>query len=83
MSAHELFRSFLLDRGLTYRRAGELLGCSGTMVFHLVRGDRPPGLTLAVTIERVTDGWARGPIRPWQWLVAANDNEPPAEDGAA
>lgn len=86
MSAPALLRAFRRDRGLSAARLATLIGVTRQMVHHLERGERPPGLALAVRIERLTDGWARGPIRPWQWLPVANDNDvpvPPAAEGAA
>lgn len=44
------------------------LKCHPTMVAYLENHRRRPGLALAVRIERMTDGWAKGPIRPWMWV---------------
>lgn len=47
--------------GRSYRVAGELLGCDGSLVRKIEIGDRRPGLTLANTLKRVigipTESW--------------------------
>lgn len=70
MEAGPLLEDFRVHRQLTYQALAERLGCTRGMAHQLCSGTKRPGLELAVRIERATDGWAKGPIRPWQWVAA-------------
>lgn len=68
MRASELLEEFRRTRGMSLRQLARALKCSHVMVHHVCHGTKAPGLALAVAIERVTDGWWRGPIRPHMWV---------------
>lgn len=52
------------------------------MVGHLERGDRTPGLELAVRIESVTASWPLGPIRCHEWIAESKPRERAADRAA-
>lgn len=52
-----------------------LLGCDPSMVNKIEKGSRTVrDLDLAHLIERLTAGWAKGPIRMQEWLVVQHDS---------
>lgn len=61
------FRRWLIEQDLTLKDAGDLLGCSFSMVRMIGSGERRPGRALACAIERATRNWPLGPIRPEEW----------------
>lgn len=61
------------ETGLTNKAAASLLGCDPSFVSHVANGKRRPGLPLAVAIERETERWTGGAIRPREW----EDPHPP------
>jgi hypothetical protein len=46
------------------------LGCDPSYLAHLLREDsrRRPGIEFAVSLERATQAWDRGPILPKHWV---------------
>jgi transcriptional regulator with XRE-family HTH domain len=78
MSAQERLASFRRCYGLSREDIAEKLAVYPSMIGHLERGDRSPGLDLAVRIEALTASWPLGPIRCHEWVA-----EPKARDRAA
>jgi transcriptional regulator with XRE-family HTH domain len=60
---------WLRDRGISQDAFAARVGATQSQISRIVRGDRGPGIELAVAIERATDGavpvtsWKRRPRR--------------------
>jgi len=89
MDAFDRFQRWLADEKLSGAEAARRLGVHFTMVTHLKRRRRRPGLALAVAIERLTATWSDGPIRSDEWLRTPGVKRgrggvaPPASEPAA
>lgn len=79
MTGPSRLRRFRSARKLTRQQLADLLGVHLSMVSQLERAKRAPGLALACRIASVTEFWIEGAISPFEWLDAANDNEPPSK----
>ena len=69
---HKRLARWRADRKLTYRQAGEILGCSGSYLKQIEDGPgdghwRTPGRTIANRLQRETADWQDGPIRSAEW----------------
>lgn len=70
MSPGNRLREFRKSQNLGLRQFAARLCVSPSMLAFVEHGERAPGLTLAVRIERATATWPLGPIRPWEWVEA-------------
>jgi len=71
-------RRFRDSRGISRERFARVLDVSASMLTKLERGESSPSLALACRIALLTESWREGAISPFEWLDAANDNEPPS-----
>lgn len=59
----------LRAQGVSSKAAAQILGCTPAFVAMMRRGEKRPGLAMAVRIERLTAQWSEGPIRPSEWCA--------------
>jgi len=76
------FRAWMEDQGLTHKAAAMRLGCDASYPTHILSGNRRPGLTVAMAIERATATWSGGVIRAEEWL-AGGEHSPIVRPAAA
>lgn len=71
MRTWKRFAHWLSEHELSGTEAAELLGYSTSTINKVAKGDRRPGIELALRIEDATRDWEHGPIAARDWVEAA------------
>lgn len=78
MIGTERFRAWRASLGESQAEVAQRIGVHQTMVGFIERGERQPGIDIAVAIERETAGWENGPIKIAEWAHQSAESEPEA-----
>lgn len=82
MTAHERLAEYLTWKGCSQSEFARVAKIHQTTVNKLLNDDvskrRDPGLDVAVAIERATQDWPDGPIRPSEWVPEKSAEKPAA-----
>lgn len=78
MSARERLKAWREAQGLSQGGLADRLACAQSLVSAIERGEKRPGLKIAIAIQRVTsEDPAEAPILATDWMVdPALDSEP-------